>query len=128
MKIINRKEFLQMPNSTLFMKASPEFGDFDMCFPAGELMIKEESLSNDFVYSDFVDIDCSHSDEFFYKIAAMRNEKLDIPVSCNETSRDGIFDDSELYIVFSKEDIKTMVEKLMECYQAFDLHYPNNTI
>ena len=58
MKIVNKKTFLALPENTIFSKYDPH------CF--GDLCIKDETWSNDFIFLSFRDaIEAESSSELF---------------------------------------------------------------
>jgi len=106
MRIVNLQEFRKLPKGTVFAKYS--HCEFD------ELMVLDEIWECDFIYSSLIgNVLNVSSEDFFEKCTSMENgnsENLDF--EC--TSRDGLFDDDQLFAVYEKEDIKQFIEKLQE--------------
>jgi hypothetical protein len=108
MRIVNREEFLKLPNGTLFSKYSP-------CV-MGELMIKEDSLTNDFIYQDINDaIDCTGSDDFFDKLMDSQENGTELAMDFDCCGRDGCFDEDQLFSVWSNDDRLALIKRLEEC-------------
>ncbi len=107
MKIISRKNFLKMPVGTVFSKYEP-------CI-FGELMIKGESLRNDFFCQQIVDaVDCDSSEKLHDTLinAAENGTNFNMDFDCE--MRDGMFDDSELFAVWGEDDVQALVDRLRE--------------
>lgn len=109
MKIINREDFLKLPEGTLFTKYAP-YG-FD------ELEIKGETLkdANDFFYQRIVDaVDANDSNECvdILEISACEGKPFNLDLNCQ--SRDGLFDDDQQFSVWEKPDITNFIERLQQ--------------
>lgn len=94
-----------MPPGTVFAK-------YDPCI-FGEIQVKGETWGNDFLTQYLVDaIDCSGSDELYRLLhdAEHNGTELDMDFDCG--SRDGLFDDDQLFAVFSKKDLKGLIVRL----------------
>lgn len=107
MKILNRKEFLLLPENTLFAKYHP-------CV-IGELAIKGETFGNDFYVQSIADsIEANDTGEFIEKLAAAENGE-DIRLDLNCEGRDGMFDDDQLFMVYDKQDVEAIIKRLSVC-------------
>ena len=107
MKIVNRNTFLAMPPGTIYSK-------FEPCI-FGDLCIKEESLSNDWFYQDIVDaIDVNDSGEFGEILCRANDTGESIPMDFHCLSRDGLFDDNQLFAVFERDDVVALIKRLNE--------------
>lgn len=108
MKIVNRKEFLALPENTLFAKC----GDHDI----GELHIKGETMGNDFVSASFKGYEYEEASDFCSKFDKMVEEKIQLPFApYDDACRDGLFDEDQLFMIYDKEDIKKIIEMLQQC-------------
>ena len=108
MKIVNRDAFLKLPNGTLFSKYTP-------CI-FGELMIKEDSLSNDFIYQEIIDaIDSNSSEEIYDKLEDSQINGTEIAMDFHCCGRDGCFEDDQLFAVWSNDDRLALIYRLGEC-------------
>jgi len=108
MKLLNRTEFLAMPENTLY-------SDYDSGNIEG-LYIKDESLNNDFCYVDIVFSVKNNGDNIFEVIGDMEQGKS-FPVDLDSYEREGLFDDSLQYVIWENEDVKALIEKLNKCVQ-----------
>ncbi len=106
MRIVNRKEFLAMPEGVLYSKYQP-------CF-FGELAIKGDSIGdNDFYYQDIAGaIKSNNSGEWADILfdAQESGESFDIDLDCE--GRDGMFEQDELYAVWEQKDVLTLIDRL----------------
>ena len=112
MKIFNRKDFLNLPDGVLFSDYKP------VAFNG--LRIKGRTIYSgldaiDFIYEDLIGNVEFDSTEDFVKIMdkAEKGEKFDLDFFCGE--RDGLFDDSALYAVYSNSEIIELSEKIKSC-------------
>ena len=107
MKIMNRVEFLKMPEGTLFSKYEP-------CV-FGALQIKGDSLSNDFCVQQIADsVKCSGSDELFNILFAAKETGDSFEMDFEVEGRDGLFEDEQLFAVWEAKDVLALVKRLMQ--------------
>jgi hypothetical protein len=110
MRIINRKEFLELPSGTLFCKYN------ECCF--GDMSIKYDTWkeSNDFLYVDINDfIYGDSSDSTFDKLEQMKNTGENVSIDLDVQSRDGLYEDGQLFAVYDNNDVLHIIEKLKAC-------------
>lgn len=109
MRILNLKEFRELPEGTVFMKYVP------CCFE--ELSVKGETLDYDFWDSDIVtDILCSGSDEMIQILAkAEHDSSFSVDLDVDIEGRDGCFNEDQLFAVYEQKDIDGLIEKLKKC-------------
>lgn len=108
MKIVDRKTFLELPKNTLFSKWEPCVFE--------ELMIKDESLEDDFFCQEIVSaIDSDDSGDFccLCDHASHTGDSIDIDMEC--LGRDGCFDDSQMFAVWEDQDVLKLIERLKKC-------------
>ena len=106
MYIANRKTFLEMPEGTVFAKYQP-------CI-FGELMVKGETWSNDFLYQSFGWIETD--EEPFIVLSKMeKSQVVRCPVDTS-MRRDGLFDEDQLFAIYETEDIKAIINTLTTRY------------
>ncbi|MES4613543.1 hypothetical protein V2154_16630 [Ewingella sp. CoE-038-23] len=108
MKIINRKEFLDLPANTLFSK-------YEEC-SFGPIEIKgDTAVGIDFLSQQIADaIDDSSEDRFDILIEAEKSgSSFRMDLHCEY--RDGFFDKDQLFAVWEKEDVKMLIDRLNEC-------------
>ena len=69
---------------------------------------------NDFViYSLIGEFESQNSDDFS-DICFQMEKGASIPLSLEETNREGLFDDEQLFLVYEKEDIKKLADRLSD--------------
>ncbi len=116
MKIVNRAEFLKLPENTLFSKYRV------CCF--GELEIKGKSYPNDFMSQEINSaIRCDNSDEFLRQLEQARAEGVSLSMDFDVEGRDGLFENDQLFAVWEDEDVEELIARLLKCLYRKE---PNN--
>ena len=110
MKIVDRKTFLKLPPGTLYAKYS-SLG----CW--GDLAIKMDSTQYDDWYqysllNGWGGID--NSDEFMDKVRRAERGETELKNDLECESRDGFFEEDQLFVVYDKADIEQLISKLQE--------------
>lgn len=107
MRIVNRKEFLSMPEGVVFCKYY-SLGTFE------SIQIKGPSTDIDYMYTDIFDIDSTCSIEWTNKMIEYENGKP-FPVVFGDTlSRDGLFEEDQLFAVFSDTEVLNYAKLLID--------------
>lgn len=123
MKIVNKEQFLKLPAGTLYSRYAP-------CIVEG-LERKQETIStNDWFFDSFIgNIKCSSSDEFV-KQCDIAATGIDVPLDYGTygAERDGLYDEHELFAVYSSNDIYQLIEALKQCggYDTLASPQPGN--
>lgn len=108
MRIVNRIEFLKLPSDTLF--STYESDTF------GELSIKGDTISfNDFRVQYIADsIACNNSYERdqFLDNAENNPDNFSLNMDFECWSRDGLYEDKQLYAVWDDDDVKALIARL----------------
>jgi hypothetical protein len=114
MKIVNRETFLSLPKGTLFSKYEP-------CI-FGDLCIKDESYENDFRYQKINSaIACNDTIEFSDKLFDARSYGTGLLMDFDDTYRDGMFDNDQLFAIWEQCDAEALLRRLDEAIQdAYD--------
>ena len=113
MRIVNKQEFYKMPEGTLFS----EFKDYTF----GHICVKNETIISefrnnipfDFFYTNvtYPYIESSDDIGYFDILEKMKNDNIEYPIDfC--LNRDGKFDETQLYAIWSKKDIKNLIKIL----------------
>ncbi len=110
MRIVTRREFMKLPIGTIFSYYEP------MCFR--DLAIKASDLKEgwtvDFLYDDIIgQIDNSGSDDFFEKCERMEKGES-MPMDFEQTGREGLFEDKQLFAVYEREDVEKLIRRLQK--------------
>lgn len=114
MKIVDLETFRKLPVGMLFMKFTP-------CV-FGELCSKGETKEHDFLYQSITDeIECEGSEEFSEKLfAASENPNVSLKMDFDLTSRDGYFENNQLFAVYEKADVLGLLIKIRECLFSYE--------
>lgn len=114
MKIVDRKTFLNMPVGTVYSKYRP------IIF--GDLMIKGESIPyNDFLCQQISDaVGCEGSSDFCEKLTAAEKNGVSVDMDFDCQGRDGMFDDNQLFAVWSIEDVEKLVMRLQTAIEGIE--------
>lgn len=116
MKLYNKTEFLKLPPNTLFM-----FGpghDYGLGVGSSSLNVKYDSMRNDFVYKALVDLDYDDSNEIeeihgkMTKAVKINGVSEHFPIDLEATTRDGLYEEDALYLVFDKDEVQAIVASL----------------
>lgn len=109
MRIINLKQFRESPKGTVFMKYVP-------C-SFGELNMKGETWEYDFLLQNLVsEIKCESSNQESNILDKAENDNaysVDLDLDC--FSRDGCFEDDQLFAVYEQKDIDNLIQELKTC-------------
>lgn len=104
MKIVKLKEFLALPQGTIFAKYEPR--------TIGELQIKGESLDHDDFYcADFSCIEANDSGELDDRLENMENNGGEYPLQVIE-GRDGLYEKDQLFMVYDNNDVALIIKHL----------------
>jgi len=112
MKIITRTEFLELPSGTVFWKYTPHcFGDWCIkaCGPS-------DGWKPDFLFTtltgDISIADCHSAEEYCNRLDEARNGAVTFRANYDDCARDGLYDETQLFVVCDKTDIIRLMEKL----------------
>lgn len=106
MRLVNLTEFLKLPSGTMFCKYQPQIFD--------ELCIKLDTINEmDFYYRNLYDINASGSEEETDMIyIAEEDSNYQLPIDCETYGRDGFFDRTQIYAVFTEEEKQKIKENI----------------
>lgn len=111
MKIVNRKEFLEVPGGTIYSKY--HFGGcvFDFCIKTS----RPGELTNDWYYVDL--IGCPNDPNIFdYIDNSIKNKtslNKEFRLNPNLIQRDGMFDEDDYFMIFDRKDSNQILNKLL---------------
>lgn len=112
MRLYNRQEFMKLPAGTIFAKGKEWY--FESIDVKDETCVHEGKNIDFFVHGlDWVDADSS--DQAFERLEDMKTNGTSYPMQ-NSISRDGCFDEEDLFLVYEKKDLKrlqVMIEKAL---------------
>lgn len=101
MRIYKRAEFMKLPAGAMFCKGK-EWYFSDIC--SKDETIKTEGKDIDFYYAHYNWVDGDDCGECLERLGKMMDEGASFPMQ-DSISRDGMFDDTEIFLVFEKEDL-----------------------
>ncbi|MEW5058379.1 MAG: hypothetical protein AB1Y25_12245 [Cycloclasticus sp.] len=108
MKIINLKEFRQLPAGVLFMKYEPCVFE--------DLQAKGKTLEGDFVTENITYWpDCNGSGDMVDKLEEAEKTDKSILLDFDACGRDGCFEKDQLFAVYDKRDVEMLMDKLNRC-------------
>lgn len=108
MRIVNREQFLLLPEDTLYCKYEP-------CI-FGVLEIKGETVAGiDFRSQQIADAVDDSERERFEVLDDALNAGTSFGVDLDCEYRDAFFDKEQLFVVWEKPDIEKLVERLQRC-------------
>ncbi|MGR4892295.1 hypothetical protein ACIPPQ_14805 [Sphingopyxis sp. LARHCG72] len=118
MKIVDRATFLALPAGTVYAKwgsgSKGPGGDIDLTY--GEVAVKGDTVSGvDWVVLDFMawPENCDDSIEWADAMIAAINGTPTAPLEIGDFGgRDGLFDQEQLFAVFSRVEVERMVAML----------------
>ncbi len=112
MKIYSRKEFMKLPEGTIFSSGNP--------FTFMDLLIKGETWEIDFVQSNLIDIDSFNSEENADRMYEMHEKGASYPIN-KSGCREGLYEDKWVYLVYEKEDLEYMIEQFKKALKLVNL-------
>ena len=115
MKIVNKQEFYKLPSGTLFSYYKP-------CI-INDLMVKLDTITSgiyngdpiDFYYKDLISNVNTDNGEYSEILINAQENKVDFDLDFEVASRDGLFEDDALYVVYNSGEIKELANKIAEC-------------
>ena len=106
MRIVGLEEFLSLPPGTVFAKYRPQMFD--------ELCVKGDSTPSgcDFIFKPLWDVDAKSSGELCDLLTAAEGGAVEVPIDTDCWQRDGGFSVTQLFAVFSGDDVMRMAAEL----------------
>jgi len=110
MKILDRKQFLALPSGVLYSK-------FQYCRIDGLYMKYETKGDVDWVYQTLIDTPLSFKDDYsdVYEIyEKSHKEGKSFEMDYENTARDGLYEEEQLFAVYEKDDVMKLIQFLGE--------------
>lgn len=101
MKIINREEFLKLPDGTVYCKGKRWYWE--------QIAVKSASYDNDWRYLQLDQVPARDSGEWIENQERMLETGESMPIQITDT-RDGSFDMEEIFLVYEEADLKVLRE------------------
>ncbi|MBB6694363.1 hypothetical protein H7B90_23485 [Cohnella xylanilytica] len=112
MRIVNRKEFLHLPSGTVYSRFQPMMIE--------GLMVKGDSLSNDWTYSNLIeDVDANSSEEFSNILLDAMDNGTSFSMDLECYGRDGSYDDSSMFAIYDRDDVERLVDRLQSILRSY---------
>lgn len=105
MRIVNKQEFLKLPEGILYSDFEP--------FSFSGLKIKGETWDSDFIYQDLIgNVDAPSSSDSFDVLynANETGESFSLDFDCG--CRDGLYDNDQLFAIYETEDVIGLINRL----------------
>lgn len=105
MRLVNRNIFLTLPEGTLYCKFKPNYW-YD------HLQVKGPSLTNDWYYTELI----GDMGDSLSEVEATKDLQSGHSVSFlmrEYASRDGYYDEDELFCIYENHDIDDLIEQLL---------------
>ncbi len=114
MRIVDLKTFRALPYNTIFVK-------YDPCI-FGSLMVKSKTIETDFYYIDLVaNIEANGSGDWADKLQLAENDSnLSLSLDFETITRDGCYEDGQLFAIYEKKDIEGLIGLLQESLKVYD--------
>lgn len=103
---------MEMPEGTIFAKGGRWWFD--------QISFKAQNMGPDFVYLNLCDIDCNSSSQQTNRLEEMLTKGVSYPMDNDGFTRDGCFDDGDIFLVFEKEDLLTLRDRIDEAIGVCD--------
>lgn len=105
MKIVNLQQFLSLPENVLYAKFDGE------TFSFREISIKGKTLTSDWWYQDLLEVSGNSSDEIDNTLSDAVEKGTSFSLDLDCVSRDGLYEDKQLFAVFEKEDVVSLITR-----------------
>lgn len=117
MKLVNKKEFLKMHEGTVYFE---KVKDKSACH-FGHLLIKGETLPPDDYYeTDLISPDlCPNGNSEIYESFNKLDKGETLNIDFNYGGRNGFYDDTDMYYVLDKDDVKSLLDVITEAYKTY---------
>ncbi len=102
MKIYKRKEFVKLPEGTIYCKGKPWYWE--------QLSVKAESINDnsDFIEMQLNTIESNDSGDLIEKYDRMLELGESHPLTDDYYGRDGCFDDEDIFLVYERHDLQVL--------------------
>lgn len=122
MKLVRRKDFLKLPEGTVYFDASKCDGQI-IVGGFGDLHIKGESIGNvDYIHNNinhpYVK-ECNDDVDIIDSWNLLIDGK-EVDFSFDEYERDGMYDETAEYFVLDKVEVKSLISVLTDAYNKIN--------
>ena len=122
MKLYKRKDFIRLPQGTVYSKID---GDGEIC-DGLYCKVSGGDYGNDWIEQNLICEPGYHNEEIDGAMAVGRTLHLrdtfqDFRPDLYCAGRDGMFEDSDCFVVWDKRDVLNLVEYLQDCLKTMKL-------
>ena len=108
MRIINKQEFLVLPEGILYSEYEP-------CAFYG-LKVKGETWESDYLEIDLIgNIAANDSVDYIDRLDYALENRTSLELDFDSDSRNGLFEDNTLYAVYEQKDLNELISSLKTC-------------
>ena len=120
MKLYNKKDFLKLPDGTVYYDVPKKDENGYQPLWLGDLRIKTLSIEDVDYYSANLNGSCfkectDSRDDYYFWDRVFNGE--DVELEIGSESRDGMYDDTDLYYVLNRNEVKELIEVLTDAYK-----------
>jgi len=113
MRIVNKKEFFNLPEGTLFSFYQP--CNFEGLYIKGSTIYSQDR-SIDFNFIDLIgNVNANDSNEFVDILIYAEENKTAFELDFDCYEREGAFDDNSLYAVYNSSEIASLSKLISNC-------------
>jgi hypothetical protein len=114
MKLVNRKTFIELPDGTIYSKYFDGWNFHEISIKC-ETRFGMENEPIDWLSMPLNEIHYgTKSEDTQKRFDEMIEKGEEEPITLNCTTRDGLFEDEQIFAVYDKNDINKMIEMLVE--------------
>jgi hypothetical protein len=106
MRIVNREEFLKLPEGVIYQKYEPIIVNTNVC-------VKVETSNDDWYYASLSENIDYHSSEHFIGIMQDAEESgSGFKADYTTYERDGLYEQDQRFIIYDRDDVRNLLETL----------------
>ena len=111
MKLYNRRDFMGLPVGTVYSKGKQWY--------FGNLQVFGGKFGdNDFTCIEVAGIEAESSEDWVDKLEDMLKNGTSVPCDKDGYGRDGMYDNTDLFLVFEKEDLEHLSKIVNEAIEV----------
>lgn len=122
MRIVNRETFMAMPSGTLFAKYAPCY--FEGMAIKGDTIMGDGDAPIDWFYQDIIPhfVESHDTGEWVTTLTKLEDGFPHALLDYQSWSRDGCFEDEQLFAIWSAADLSGLITCLMSAFVATKAH------
>lgn len=119
MRLYTRKEFMELPAGTIYVKTQAIGGCEGLCVKSETMYSKIDGESIDFYCRELTTYDADDSKDAVEKWDAMLKNKKSVSIE-QDYGRDGMFDNEDLFLVYEENDLNELISVFKEAIYEHD--------